>query len=46
MNQYFATVARGLEALALEELVGLGARDATPGFCGVSFSGDLELLYR
>jgi putative N6-adenine-specific DNA methylase len=46
MNQYFATVARGLEALALEELVGLGAIDATPGFCGVAFQGDLELLYR
>jgi putative N6-adenine-specific DNA methylase len=46
MNQYFATVARGLETLALEELASLGAIDATPGFCGVSFSGDLELLYQ
>jgi putative N6-adenine-specific DNA methylase len=46
MNQYFATVARGLEHLALEELVSLGAIDPTPGFCGIFFKGDLELLYR
>ncbi len=46
MTEFFATVARGLEALAAQELTELGAIDATPGFCGVAFSGDQELLYR
>lgn len=46
MNQYFATVARGLEALAAQELEQLGATGIEPGFCGVAFTGDLALLYR
>jgi putative N6-adenine-specific DNA methylase len=46
MNQYFATVARGLEALAAQELEQLGAHAVTPGFCGVAFEGDRSLLYR
>lgn len=46
MTEYFATVARGLEALAATELTELGASEVTPGFCGVAFSGDQELLYR
>jgi putative N6-adenine-specific DNA methylase len=46
MNQYFATVARGLETLAVQELEQLGASQVEPGFCGVSFSGDQTLLYR
>ncbi|WP_346289842.1 THUMP domain-containing class I SAM-dependent RNA methyltransferase [Sphaerothrix gracilis] len=46
MAQYFATVARGLESLAATELEKLGAKQATPGFCGVEFSGDRPLLYR
>jgi putative N6-adenine-specific DNA methylase len=46
MNQYFATVARGLEALAAQELSELGAQQPEIGFCGVSFLGDIELLYR
>jgi putative N6-adenine-specific DNA methylase len=46
MNQYFATVARGLESLAAEELEQLGATTIEPGFCGVSFTGDRDLLYR
>jgi putative N6-adenine-specific DNA methylase len=46
MNQYFATVARGLEALAAEELAQLGAQAVEPGFCGVAFEGDRPLLYR
>ncbi|GAP95038.1 THUMP domain-containing class I SAM-dependent RNA methyltransferase [Leptolyngbya sp. NIES-2104] len=46
MNQYFATVARGLETIAVQELEQLGASQVEPGFCGVSFSGDLALLYR
>ncbi|HEY9828865.1 MAG TPA: THUMP domain-containing protein, partial [Stenomitos sp.] len=46
MTQYFATVARGLEALAAQELTQLGAQSVTPGFCGVAFEGDRQLLYR
>jgi putative N6-adenine-specific DNA methylase len=46
MNQYFATVARGLEALAAQELEQLGAHSVEPGFCGVAFKGDRALLYR
>jgi putative N6-adenine-specific DNA methylase len=45
-NQYFATVARGLESLAAQELETLGASAVEPGFCGVSFIGDKALLYR
>jgi putative N6-adenine-specific DNA methylase len=46
MNHYFATVARGLEALAVQELEQLGATAVTPGFCGVAFTGNRSLLYR
>jgi putative N6-adenine-specific DNA methylase len=46
LSQYFATVARGLEELAAQELIELGAQAVTTGFCGVSFQGDRELLYR
>ncbi|XGV99265.1 MAG: class I SAM-dependent RNA methyltransferase [Leptolyngbya sp. BL-A-14] len=46
MNQYFATVARGLETLAAQELEQLGASAVEPGFCGVAFAGDRTLLYR
>ncbi len=46
MAAYFATVARGLEALAATELESLGAQRLEPGFCGVAFEGDLALLYR
>ncbi|PZD72987.1 Ribosomal RNA large subunit methyltransferase K/L [Acaryochloris thomasi RCC1774] len=46
MNTYFATVARGLESLAAEELETLGASSVEPGFCGVSFIGDSALLYK
>ena len=46
MTEYFATVARGLETLAAAELTEIGATDIAPGFCGVSFQGDRELLYR
>lgn len=46
MNQYFATVARGLETLAAQELEQLGANAVEPGFCGVLFGGDRTLLYR
>lgn len=46
MNQYFATVARGLEPLLVQELAQLGAKDVEPGFCGAAFKGDRPLLYR
>ncbi|WP_019501085.1 THUMP domain-containing class I SAM-dependent RNA methyltransferase [Pseudanabaena sp. PCC 6802] len=46
MGEYFATVARGLEYLAAQELESLGARSIAPGFCGVAFEGDRTLLYR
>ncbi len=46
MNQYFATVARGLEPLMVEELERLGATAVDPGFCGAAFKGDRALLYK
>lgn len=46
MAHYFATVARGLEQLAADELKSLGAIAPQPGFCGVAFEGDRALLYR
>lgn len=46
MTAFFATVARGLETLAAEELEALGASSVTPGFCGVGFEGDRALLYK
>ncbi len=46
MNQYFATVARGLETLVAQELEELGAHGVEPGFCGAAFEGDRALLYR
>jgi putative N6-adenine-specific DNA methylase len=46
MNQYFATVARGLEPIAAQELEHLGAKDVRPDFTGVHFVGDSALLYR
>ena len=46
MDQYYATVARGLEALVAQELESLGAHSVEPGFCGASFQGDRALLYR
>jgi len=46
VNQYFATVARGLELLAAVELEELGAKNIEPGFCGVQFQGDQRLLYQ
>lgn len=46
MNQYFATVAKGLEPLLVEELEQLGAKEVEPGFCGAAFKGDRTLLYK
>lgn len=46
MDSFFATVPRGLEALAAEELAGFGARavSVVPG--GVAFEGERETCYR
>ncbi|MDR9403092.1 MAG: THUMP domain-containing protein [Halothece sp. Uz-M2-17] len=46
MNQYFATVARGLEEIAAQELTELGAKNIIPKFTGVEFQGDQKLLYQ
>ncbi|MBR8827813.1 MAG: RNA methyltransferase [Gomphosphaeria aponina SAG 52.96 = DSM 107014] len=46
MNKYFATVARGLETIAAQELETLGAKNVNPDFTGVHFTGDQELLYK
>ncbi|MBC8120850.1 MAG: RNA methyltransferase [Gemmatimonadaceae bacterium] len=46
MEHYFATVARGLEGIAAQELQHLGAQDVRTDFTGVHFSGDRALLYR
>ncbi len=46
MNNYFATVARGLEDIAAQELIELGAKEVKTDFTGVHFQGDRELLYR
>ncbi|MEQ9236148.1 THUMP domain-containing class I SAM-dependent RNA methyltransferase [Coleofasciculus sp. E2-BRE-01] len=46
MNHYFATVARGLEPIAAQELERLGAQEVHPDFTGVHFQGDTALMYR
>ncbi len=43
---YFATVARGLEPIAAQELERLGAQSVRPDFTGVHFVGDKAMLYR
>lgn len=43
---YFATVARGLEEVAAQELTKLGAENVNCDFTGVHFQGNQELLYR
>ncbi|MEA5536583.1 THUMP domain-containing class I SAM-dependent RNA methyltransferase [Crocosphaera sp. XPORK-15E] len=45
-NNYFATVARGLEEIAAQELEKLGAISVKPEFTGVHFQGDKSLLYK
>ncbi len=46
MSHYFATVARGLEPIAAQELERLGASEVRADFTGVHFVGDAALLYR
>ncbi len=43
---FFATTAKGMEDLLLEELKGLGAQSVLKGKAGVSFQGPLETGYR
>ena len=43
---YFATTARGLEEIAAEELLKMGATAVKPEFTGVYFEGDQTLLYK
>jgi putative N6-adenine-specific DNA methylase len=45
-NNYFATVAPGLELIAAKELEKLGAKEVKPDVNGVYFQGDRTLLYR
>ena len=46
MNNYYATVAPGLEEIASQELAALGAIAIRPDYAGVYFQGDKALLYR
>lgn len=46
MAKYFATVARGLETIAAQELTDLGATNVIPDFTGVHFQGDKKLVYK
>ena len=45
-QQYFATVAKGLEELLVAELESIGADSVKQGRSGVYFSGDLSIAYR
>lgn len=45
-EHYFATCGRGIEPVLADELRALDAADVEPGRGGVSFGGDLSLLYR
>ena len=46
MAKFFATCARGLESVLVDELRALGAAEVTPDRGGVRFLGDLPLLYK
>lgn len=46
IERYFATCGRGIEPVLAEELRGLGAAEVEPGRGGVSFRGEIALLYR
>jgi putative N6-adenine-specific DNA methylase len=45
-QRYFATCGRGIEPVLAEELRALGAAEVEPGRGGVSFGGDLAMLYQ
>lgn len=46
MPKLFATCARGLESVLVDELRALGSPEVVPGRGGVHFLGDLPLLYK
>lgn len=46
MPRYFATCAKGIEPLLVNELQALGAHAIDPGRGGVAFQGDTALLYK
>ncbi|MGK7932736.1 MAG: class I SAM-dependent RNA methyltransferase [Microcystaceae cyanobacterium] len=46
INQYFATVAHGLEEIAAQELENLGAKNINIGFTVIHFQGNQKLLYK
>jgi 23S rRNA (guanine2445-N2)-methyltransferase / 23S rRNA (guanine2069-N7)-methyltransferase len=45
-HAFFATTAKGMEALLADELRALGAADVVPQRAGVGFGGTLEMGYR
>ncbi|MGH7170757.1 MAG: THUMP domain-containing class I SAM-dependent RNA methyltransferase, partial [Gemmataceae bacterium] len=45
-ERYFATCGRGIEPVLADELRALGAAAVEPGRGGVSFGGDLAMLYQ
>ena len=45
-ERYFATCGRGIEPVLADELRAMGAMEVEPGRGGVSFRGDLALLYQ
>src|SRR4051812_21842175 len=46
MPKFFATAAKGIESITAAELTRLGAANVVPGFGGVSFEGDMAMLYK
>ena len=44
--EFFAPAARGLEYLLVDEILDLGAEEATAALAGVRFTGTLETAYR
>ena len=46
MPRFFATCARGLEPILVQELSVLNAEEIEPGRGGVGFSGDMAMLYQ
>ncbi len=45
-ERFFSTCGRGIEPVLADELRALGAAEVVPGRGGVSFGGDLALLYQ
>jgi 23S rRNA (guanine2445-N2)-methyltransferase / 23S rRNA (guanine2069-N7)-methyltransferase len=45
-QEFFATAAKGMEEVLVQEVLSLGATEAKPTRAGVSFRGTLKLAYR